>query len=224
MGGFWSGIAAPTNEPLGGPGACFPGIIFKICSSKMPFPTQSRGNPVHHCTRNYRRLMLRCHKGKNGWETTGKQQKIWLTGVVKQRKHNLSLARKSFKDQENIKQKRKAGNICRKWEVSGQNGRVGFSAFFSIQPQKRKGIRDTRKQSENFHGIFSHLFSMHWVLISFIWKLQLCSLLLRRFVITFTIYYMKVVNSVKAPICESSSKVLISGDFLQEVPTAVFWH
>ena len=30
MGGFWSGIAAPTNEPLGGPGACFPGIIFKI--------------------------------------------------------------------------------------------------------------------------------------------------------------------------------------------------
>lgn len=33
---------------------------------------------------------------------------------------------------------------------------------------------------------------------------------------------MKVVNSVKAPICESSSKVLISGDFLQEVPTAVF--
>lgn len=33
---------------------------------------------------------------------------------------------------------------------------------------------------------------------------------------------MKVVNSVKAPICEWSSKVPISGNFLQEVPTAVF--
>ena len=109
----------------------------------------------------------------------------------------------------------KMGGFWPKWEG-------WILCLFSIQPQKRKGIRDTRKQSENFHGIFSHLFSMHWVLISFIWKLQLCSLLLRRFVITFTIYYMKVVNSVKAPICESSSKVLISGDFLQEVPTAVF--
>ena len=60
--------------------------------------------------------------------------------MVKQRKHNLSLARKSFKDQENIKQKRKAGNICRKWEVSGQNGRVGFSAFFLYSHRKEKGL------------------------------------------------------------------------------------
>ena len=158
MGGFWSGIAAPTNEPLGGPGACFPGIIFKICSSKMPFPTQSRGNPVHHCTRNYRRLMLRCHKGKNGWETTGKRQKILLTGVVKQRKHNLSLARKSFKDQENIKQKRKAGNICQKWEVSGQNERVGFSAFFLYSHRKEKGL-ETQGNKVKISMVFLVIFS-----------------------------------------------------------------
>ena len=50
----------------------------------------------------------------------------------------------------------------------------------------------------------SHLFSMRWVLISLgidqfhLWKLQLCNY----FIINCTIYYMKVVNSVKASICE----------------------
>lgn len=40
-----------------------------------------------------------------------------------QRKHYFSLARKSFKNCENIK---------RKWEVLGQNGRVGISAMCGL--------------------------------------------------------------------------------------------
>ena len=47
-----------------------------------------------------------------------------LKRLVKQRKH-LSLARKSFKNQENIKRKQEARNIRQKGEVSGPNGRVG---------------------------------------------------------------------------------------------------
>ena len=66
----------------------------------------------------------RIPKGKNGWETTEKQrkwQRIMLKRLVKQRKHYLSLAGKSFKNQENMKQKwearnvlqkRKGGNLC----------------------------------------------------------------------------------------------------------------
>ena len=46
--------------------------------------------------------------------------------LVKQRKH-LSLARKSFKNQEN---KREAGNILQKREVFGQNGKIGVSAVY----------------------------------------------------------------------------------------------
>ena len=47
-----------------------------------------------------------------------------LKRLVKQRKH-LSLARKSFKNQENnIKQKREARNVF------GQNGRVRISAVY----------------------------------------------------------------------------------------------
>ena len=40
------------------------------------------------------------------------------------------LTRKSFKNQENIKRKREAGNILQKREVFGQNGRVGISAVY----------------------------------------------------------------------------------------------
>ena len=49
--------------------------------------------------------------------------------LVKQRKHYLSLAGKSFIKRENIKRKREAGNIRRKREVSGQNVGVGISVF-----------------------------------------------------------------------------------------------
>ena len=78
---------------------------------------------------NYRRLILRYQKGKNGWETTEKWQRIVLkkTGWTKK---TLSLARKSFKIWENIKRKWEARNICRKQEVSSQNGRVGITLKF----------------------------------------------------------------------------------------------
>ena len=45
-----------------------------------------------------------------------------LKRLVKQRKHYLSLARKSFKNQENIKRKREAANILQKQELFGHNG------------------------------------------------------------------------------------------------------
>ena len=63
-------------------------------------------------------------KGKNGWETPEKCQRILLKRLVKQR---------SFKNQENIKWKWEARNDCRKWEVSGQNRRVGISGVFSLR-------------------------------------------------------------------------------------------
>ena len=47
---------------------------------------------------------------KNGKESCQKRQ-------VEQRKHYLSLARKSFKNWENIKRKRETGNIRRKREL-----------------------------------------------------------------------------------------------------------
>ena len=73
-------------------------------------------------TQSYRKLMLGCQKGKNGWETTEKgQQSAKKTGETKKRK--------SFKNWENIKREWEAGNICQKWEVSDQNGRVEISAI-----------------------------------------------------------------------------------------------
>ena len=66
-------------------------------------------------------LLLRSHKGKNGWETLEKRQRIVLQRLVKQR---------SFKNRENIKQKWEAGNDWWKWKVSGQNRRVGISGVF----------------------------------------------------------------------------------------------
>ena len=52
-----------------------------------------------------------------------KRQRIVLKILVKQR---------SFKNQENIKRKWETGNVCCKWEVSGQNRRVGISGVFFI--------------------------------------------------------------------------------------------
>ena len=45
-----------------------------------------------------------------------------LIRLVKQRKHYLSFARKSFKNQETIKWKREAGNILQKREGFSQMG------------------------------------------------------------------------------------------------------
>ena len=73
-------------------------------------------------TQNYRKLMLVCQKGKNGWETREKgQRSAKKTGRTKKRK--------SFKNRENIKREWEAGNIRQKQEVSNQNGRVGISGI-----------------------------------------------------------------------------------------------
>ena len=61
---------------------------------------QSRGKPMHFRTQNYRSLMLGYQKGKMA-------EKPLKTA----KKHYLSLARKSFKNQENISRKREAENI-----------------------------------------------------------------------------------------------------------------
>ena len=50
--------------------------------------------------------------------------------LVEQRKHYLSLARKSFKNRESIKRKWEARNVCWKQEVFSQNGRVGIPLEF----------------------------------------------------------------------------------------------
>ena len=75
------------REPLG------------ICASKMQFLAQSRSNPTHYRAQRFRRLMLGCQTGKNGPETTEKRQRIVQKRLVRQRKHCLFLARKSFKKQ-----------------------------------------------------------------------------------------------------------------------------
>ena len=41
----------------------------------------------------------------------------------------LKKEKESFKNWENIKQEWEAGNICQKWKVSNQNGRVGISGI-----------------------------------------------------------------------------------------------
>ena len=52
-----------------------------------------------------------------------------LKRLVKQRKRFLSLARKSFKNQENIKPKRTGENILQKREVFGQNRKAESPQF-----------------------------------------------------------------------------------------------
>ena len=98
-------------------------FMFTTLHTSTPIPG------VHYGTWNYHTLMLRYQKGKNGWETTEKQQRIVLR-LVEQRKHCLSLARKSFKIRENIKRKWEARSTRRKQEVSSQNGRAGISLEF----------------------------------------------------------------------------------------------
>ena len=70
------------REPLAGSGGMFPREKIKICAAKL---AQSRGNPVHYHAQNYRRLMLGCQKGENGWESTEKRQRVALKRLVKQR-------------------------------------------------------------------------------------------------------------------------------------------
>ena len=80
----------------------------------MPFGCilRSQSMEIPH-TQNYRKLMLVCQKGKNGWETREKgQRSAKKTGQTKKRK--------SFKNRENVK---------REWEVSDQNRRVGISGI-----------------------------------------------------------------------------------------------
>ena len=150
-------------------------LNFKICASKMPFPAfwdhcqwkiveflTGSGSwglllPItsvhyrHYRAQSYRRLMLGSQKGKNGWETTEKRQTIVLKRLVKQRKHYLSLARKSFINRENIKRKREARNIRREREVSGQNG---LESLFILA----LAVQITRR-------VFLGLYDVNWWLI-----------------------------------------------------------
>ena len=59
-----------------------------------------------------------------------------LKRLAKQRKHYLSLPWESFKNWENLKQKREAGNTCQKpkWEVSSQKLMGGLESL----PQTEK--------------------------------------------------------------------------------------
>ena len=66
----------------------------------IAFPPQSQGNPVFYRTQNYRRLMLGCLNGKNGWETSEKRQRIVLKILVKQRKMG------------GLRPKREGWNLC----------------------------------------------------------------------------------------------------------------
>ena len=67
-----------------------------------------------------RRVRIAKKPPKNGKESC---KKDWLN----REKHYLSLAGESFRNQDNFKRKREAGNVRRKREVSGQSGRVGIS-------------------------------------------------------------------------------------------------
>ena len=71
----------------------------------------------HARTQNYRSLMLGYLKGK------------MEKRLVKQRKHYLSLARKSFKNQENIKRKREGANILQSGSFSAKTGRLESPQF-----------------------------------------------------------------------------------------------
>ena len=66
---------------------------------------QSRGNPLHFRTQNNPSLMLGYQKVKMAEKRqkfSKKRQRIELKRLVEQRKHYRSLARKSFKNQENF--------------------------------------------------------------------------------------------------------------------------
>ena len=78
---------------------------------------------------------LRTTAKKNGWETleTATNGKIIVhKRLVKQRKQYLYLARKSFKNHENIKQKREAGNILQEQEVFRQSGGLESPLFMLV--------------------------------------------------------------------------------------------
>lgn len=60
--------------------------------------------------------MLRCRRVKMAEKSERNGKESGQQRLVKQRKHYLTLARKSFRNQKNMKQKREAGNICQKLE------------------------------------------------------------------------------------------------------------
>ena len=53
-----------------------------------------------------------------------------MTGQTKKTFIYLYLARKSFKNQENIKRKREAANVLQKRKLFSQNGKAGISAVY----------------------------------------------------------------------------------------------
>ena len=100
-----------------------------IYASKMPFPTF------------WDHSQWKCHAQ---YYITDKRQRMVLKRLVKQRKHYLPLARKSFKNWENIKWNWEAGNIHWNQEVSGQKGRAGISVSMALWTKIDKGQVDNK--------------------------------------------------------------------------------
>ena len=109
---------------------------------------------MHYRVQSFRRLMLGCQKGKNGRETTEKRQTIVQKRLVRQRKHCLSLARKSFKKQGEyfIRENMALGEngkpeIFAEYFRSPVFGYKIFSRFFETLPSQRKTMLSLSNQS-----------------------------------------------------------------------------
>ena len=95
---------------------------------------------MHYRVQSFRRLMLGCQKGKNGRETTEKRQTIVQKRLVRQRKHCLSLARKSFKKQGEY--------FIRENMALGENGKPEIFAEYERLKAKTGGLE--------FLGLYSY--------------------------------------------------------------------
>ena len=108
----------------------------KLCSVFMPifmfttFHTSTPTSGVHYRLEIIAGLFWDTKRVKMAEKPQKNSKELCWKRLVEQRKHCLSLARKSFKMRENIKRKWEARNICWKQEVSSQNGRVGISLEF----------------------------------------------------------------------------------------------
>ena len=95
---------------------------------------------MHYRVQSFRRLMLGCQKGKNGRETTEKRHTIVQKRLVRQRKHCLSLARKSFKKQGEY--------FIRENMALGENGKPEIFAEYERLKAKTGGLE--------FLGLYSY--------------------------------------------------------------------
>ena len=98
-----------------------------------------------------KRVKIAAKPQKNGKESCQKRQ-------VEQRKHYLSLARKSFKNRENIKRKREAGHIRRKRELIPAKTEELKSCEISEQLSTWLNL-SWKKRKQKLHGLYLQLLS-----------------------------------------------------------------